>query len=408
MRWPCYFVVLLVLLMTFAPAPVAADGGAAWQLVYYPFPQGEPKWLLPVGIVVPGDFTRVRATLEALCQGPPPNQILDPAFPRGTRVKRISLGTTAHVDFNAGFVQVRGERAARLAAQALVHTLSQFPSVEKVRVTVEGKTIPALAGVPLDQPLLPDPSVVYPGYSDVADHPARSAILALTLRGVLTGYPDGAFRPWQPVTRGEALKSLVEVKRILTGARWELPVVAAAGEEWFTDVKPGHWLYPYLRQAVREDLVAAPDPGERFAPGQPLSGEQAVSWLKGVGWEGAAPEGDMVSRGDWADLLARLLGWRGPDLYLCWPAPAETLAGEALVAGAVRWREGKLRVAILDARGRELAVRVVFPRGQGWFAEWLEFSRPLTPNAGVVEARQGPPPEATAAPSAATVPVFLR
>lgn len=43
-----------------------------------------------------------------------------------------------------------------------------------------------------------------PSFTDIATHWARDIIIALAKEGIVTGYPDGTFRPDAPITRAEA------------------------------------------------------------------------------------------------------------------------------------------------------------------------------------------------------------
>ncbi|MBC7240793.1 MAG: hypothetical protein H5T71_11920, partial [Chloroflexi bacterium] len=166
--------------------------------------------------------------------------------------------------------------------------------------------------------------------------------------------------------------SLVEALAV-----WRLPLGAAATvaeSAWFSDVPAGHWVLPYLREAVRKGIVPEPRAGEDFRPDAPLDGATLVDWLyratgavdadgQPAGGPGGArkvlspgeAEAWLVSRGilghregswaacreisrvEWAAVLAGALRLGGPDLYLATPVAQQSLDGEVVVAGAVRW-----------------------------------------------------------------------
>ncbi len=51
-------------------------------------------------------------------------------------------------------------------------------------------------------------TIPVPSFSDVSTSVHRSAIGAVAAAGIITGYPDGTFRPGQPVTRGQVASML--------------------------------------------------------------------------------------------------------------------------------------------------------------------------------------------------------
>jgi len=448
-------VALLVCLMLLAGPMWRLQAQAGYgRLLYFAFPREQPAWLLPVRVVLVEGASSQRDVLEALCRGPQPGKgVVDAVLPRGTRVERLSVaGGTATVDLQLGKPEPQGNRVT-LAAQAIVHSLSQFPQIAKVVVRVGGQPWPRAGSRDRDTSgLHPDPHLIFAGFPDLEGEPRDGAILALALRGVFTGYPDGSFRSSLAVSRAEAVKSLVEA---LPGRG--LPVgmaVAPSESDWFSDVPRGHWVLPYLREAVRKGIVPQPGPEEEFSPDAPLDGATLVRWLYRVagpvaggmtGPQGCAePGGDAagasqeeaeawlvsqgildralhswagreaISRGDWALMLARMLRLGGPDLYLVSPVSQESLEGEVLVTGAARWPDGQVTVALLDSRGRELAARVALVSsgkagtGWGWFAEWLHFPRPLTSSAGIVQVSHLPPRHENAAGVVVRIPVFIR
>ena len=79
-----------------------------------------------------------------------------------------------------------------------------------------------------------------PSFTDTGGHWAEQTIEQFFEEGIISGFPDGSFRPDQIVTRAE-------LARIVTRA-FDLT------EEYafeFSDVDPGAWYYDYLRFASR-------------------------------------------------------------------------------------------------------------------------------------------------------------
>ena len=55
------------------------------------------------------------------------------------------------------------------------------------------------------------------GFSDINGMPTRESILNLTSQGIIMGYPDGTFKPYQPITRGDAAVMIARVHGLLNG-----------------------------------------------------------------------------------------------------------------------------------------------------------------------------------------------
>lgn len=78
-------------------------------------------------------------------------------------------------------------------------------------------------------------------FADAKGHWAEKAIGILQAQGLITGYPDGTFRPNDSVKRVEA----DVVFNQLTGRKpWSIPVA----QKW-TDVAPGYWGYEAIMEA---------------------------------------------------------------------------------------------------------------------------------------------------------------
>lgn len=101
-------------------------------------------------------------------------------------------------------------------------------------------------------------------FSDVtADHPHAVGISAM--RGVASGYPDGTFRPNQPVTRGQ-------MATFLTNAA-ELP----AGTRGFPDVPAEHTHAAAISSVAGAGIAGFTD--GTFRPGNPVTRGQMATFL---------------------------------------------------------------------------------------------------------------------------------
>ncbi|WP_245608736.1 S-layer homology domain-containing protein [Saccharibacillus sacchari] len=78
-------------------------------------------------------------------------------------------------------------------------------------------------------------------------------IAAVQSKGIMTGYPDGTFRPQQELTRSEAVTIL---NRLFERG----PLHGAPTSNW-PDVQPGHWAYADLMEAALDHAYADRDNG---------------------------------------------------------------------------------------------------------------------------------------------------
>lgn len=117
-----------------------------------------------------------------------------------------------------------------------------------------------------------------------ASHWARTELEAAAELGLAAGYPDGRFRPEQPVTRAELVKLIV----VSTGL-----VVQPPAHPHFTDVQPGDWYYALVKAARSAGIVE----------GEPVTGSDRPAFR---------PE-RAVTRAEAAVMLARVQGLTLPD-----------------------------------------------------------------------------------------------
>jgi spore germination protein GerM len=86
--------------------------------------------------------------LEALFAGPPKLSKLLPIFPKETKILGFSLKQgIAYVNLNQSATQLNvGSSIEVLAVASIVNTLTKFPDVFRVKISVEGKEVESLAG----------------------------------------------------------------------------------------------------------------------------------------------------------------------------------------------------------------------------------------------------------------------
>lgn len=102
------------------------------------------------------------------------------------------------------------------------------------------------------------------GLSDLEGHWAKDRIRRLVARKVVTGYPDGTFRPEDPISRGAFFKLLAGA----LGASESAPAT-------FADLPVSHWAYPSASALVARGILRVDEyPGARLSPDQSISREE--------------------------------------------------------------------------------------------------------------------------------------
>jgi hypothetical protein len=129
--------------------------------------------------------------------------------------------------------------------------------------------------------------VVVPG--DVSGTAYQEAVTDLMEKGVVSGYPDGTYRPEGAITRTEAC--LIVVKSMNPTAS----AIAAATQSSFTDLAGYDWAKPYINYAAANGVISG-YPDGTFRPG------------------------DFVTYNEMATMLVRALGFQASELPGVWPA----------------------------------------------------------------------------------------
>ena len=82
------------------------------------------------------------------------------------------------------------------------------------------------------------------------DHWAYGSIEVCFEAGIVSGYPDGAYRPTQAVTRDQMA---VYISRALAGGESLVPPGPATAT--FLDVPVGYWAFAHIEYAVSNQVV---------------------------------------------------------------------------------------------------------------------------------------------------------
>ncbi|PKM84135.1 MAG: hypothetical protein CVU86_08835, partial [Firmicutes bacterium HGW-Firmicutes-11] len=90
--------------------------------------------------------------------------------------------------------------------------------------------------------------VAVPG--DVSGTTYQDAVTDLMEKGVISGYPDGTYRPEGTITRAEAC--LIVVKSMNPPAA----AITDATQSSFTDLVGYDWAKPYINYAAANDVIS--------------------------------------------------------------------------------------------------------------------------------------------------------
>jgi hypothetical protein len=105
-------------------------------------------------------------------------------------------------------------------------------------------------------------------FSDVHDEFwASNSIKYLATAGVVSGYPDGTFKPNRVVTRGELASMLVQAKKI---------PVTTASVTGYSDVSKSSMAAPYIKAAVDSGYLTGRK-GDKFEPNKAATRAEAVA-----------------------------------------------------------------------------------------------------------------------------------
>lgn len=107
----------------------------------------------------------------------------------------------------------------------------------------------------------PDAFSPLEGPADLKGHWARDSIMSLLEQGIITGYPDGSFKPDNTITRAEFATILVKAFKLEN-----------SGGTIFADTA-AHWAKDYIAAAAANGVVNGYDT-DTFGPDNPITREQ--------------------------------------------------------------------------------------------------------------------------------------
>lgn len=132
-------------------------------------------------------------------------------------------------------------------------------------------------------------------FSDVSNnHWAAAAIKELSVKNIVSGFPDGTFRPDDTVTREQLVKMLTEAFNL-----------SGESDTSFTDVTPERWSAAYIIKAAANGIVKGTGDGA-FSPEAFVTRQDAAVMLynlcntKGISLSGETLPKDSESIADYA------------------------------------------------------------------------------------------------------------
>ena len=193
-------------------------------------------------------------------------------------------------------------RRVILAAEVSRRTSEQSSTIEGIGIKMK-----RIVAILLSMALcigLPATLVNAAEFQDIPDQPTQTAVALLRNIGIVTGFPDGTFRPHEHFTRAQFCTMAV----LLSGVT---DVTANDGFTIFPDVRADHWARGYINTAVRALNVVTGFPDGTFKPDIPITYAQAVT------------------------ALMRLLGYSDSDVGPNWPQSYLTKANQIGLTGGL-------------------------------------------------------------------------
>lgn len=131
-----------------------------------------------------------------------------------------------------------------------------------------GSSFSGSAALPLTTEKEPTQSTVQ-GFNDMDSAKwAEESVNYLSSKGIISGYPDGSFKPAKAVTREEFAKMLVSA----------LGLYSEESSCEFSDVAPDGWYYKYVASAFEAGIVSGKDEAT-FGVGDSITREQSAAMI---------------------------------------------------------------------------------------------------------------------------------
>lgn len=233
-------------------------------------------------------------------------------------------------------------------------------------------------------------------FSDIEDAKTASAVMVLKDLGIISGFPDGSFRPEELLTRAQFTKMAITLMGDI-----DEQLALAAGTTIFPDVKSSHWAVSYINYAAKKERgIINGYPSGYFLPDEPIRYSEAVTILmRLLGYNDASvglvwPDGylnaaaacgltkdiaagESISRGTAALLFRNMLDCRLKDsesIFLSKLCPGGIVKNAVLMDNKVRTADGsKPAVKVLRA-GEEVIIPTAIELADSYIDSELSFA----------------------------------
>jgi hypothetical protein len=143
-------------------------------------------------------------------------------------------------------------------------------------------TVPGTVLVSSPTPVTPTTTPCALTFSDVpSDNPFYAYIRCLACRGILNGYADGTFRPYNLVTRGQTCKL------VSNAAGWSDAI--PSGQQTFSDVPPTHPFWLFIERAYAHGVISGYTDGTFHPDALVTRGQLAKIDTLAAGWSDPIP-----------------------------------------------------------------------------------------------------------------------
>ncbi|OCL27571.1 S-layer protein [Orenia metallireducens] len=113
--------------------------------------------------------------------------------------------------------------------------------------------------------------------TDISNHSARGYISALVEKGIITGYPDKTFRPYNPITRAEIITMLARSLELNNEQN-----AIELNSNFYFDVNNNHWASNFIAIATRLNIING-YPDGNFKPNNNVTRAESAKLIANLG-----------------------------------------------------------------------------------------------------------------------------
>lgn len=209
------------------------------------------------------EFTRAEASFSRALELEPTNADARREWDRSVKIRQAAPGTIVGKRIALADPITRGELAALLATELGVenHLRKRRPELfdPSFRPPGEPRGAPSGPGTP----------------ADVGGHWARNAIELVTRLHLIDAYPDGTFRPDEPVMRAGFATTLEQVLSVVVNDSG-IKTRYVGQQSPFPDLRSDHFAFNAAILVTTRGLMEAERPSGAFRLTNPVSGPEAL------------------------------------------------------------------------------------------------------------------------------------